>query len=199
MKDQGKIKSLQQIRAMAHPIRMRLLEAFSHGPATAKQVAEQIGEPPTRLYHHVNVLKRVGLIKLVKTNEKRGTTEKYYRTVADQFVVDRSLFDMKSGGKEVLSRLQRMTFGIFEDAMTEIRESLASRRMQAKGKGGDFVFAHTHINATPAQIVALQKKINDLIKQQGLAKREKGSVRYGAVLALYRTHGKSDKKKRGEK
>ena len=199
MKETSTVKSLEQIKVMAHPMRMRLLEAFSHEPATTKQIAEQIGEPPTRLYHHVNALKRAGLIELVGTKKKRGTTEKYFRTVAEQFVVDRCLFDMKSSGKGALSRIQGMTFGIFENAMTEMRESLARGIIEPKGEKGQFVLAHTHINATPAQIVALEKKINALIKRQGLKKGEKGSARYGVTLAVYRTVSKSGTKKRRKK
>lgn len=199
MKEAGRIKSLAQIKVMAHPIRMRLLEAFSHEPATTKQVAEQIGEPPTRLYHHVNALRRARLIKLVRTKKKRGTTEKYYLTIADKFVVDRHLFDMKPGGKDALSRIQGMTFGIFENAMAEIRESLARRIIEPKGEKGQFIVAQTHINATPSQIVALQKKINALIKKQGCKKGEKDSARYGVTLAVYRTGTRSDTKRRGEK
>jgi DNA-binding transcriptional ArsR family regulator len=199
LKEISRIKSLTQIKAMAHPIRMRLLESFSHKPTTTKQVAEEIGEPPTRLYHHVNALKRAGLIKLVRTGKKRGTTEKYYQTVADQFVVDRRLFEIKSGGKEALSRMQRVTADIFENAMEEIRQSLSGKVAESKGEKGQFVLAHTHIHATPAQIITLEKQINALIKKQGSKIGEKGSGRYGVTVALYRTGSKSGIKERRRK
>jgi len=67
---------LEQVRALSHPLRLRLLELFKLQPRTAKQAAEVLGEPPTRLYHHVAALERAGLIRLRETRQNRGTTEK---------------------------------------------------------------------------------------------------------------------------
>ena len=55
------------------------------GPMTTKQVAELLGEKPTRLYHHVDLLHQAGLIRLTHTRKNRGTTEKYYEAIARQF------------------------------------------------------------------------------------------------------------------
>jgi DNA-binding transcriptional ArsR family regulator len=67
-----------ELRALAHPLRLRIMELFAEGPRTTKQVAEILGQPPTRLYHHVNALERVGLLALRETRQNRGTVEKYY-------------------------------------------------------------------------------------------------------------------------
>jgi DNA-binding transcriptional ArsR family regulator len=67
-----------EIRALAHPLRLRLMELFAETPRTSKQVADLLGEPPTRLYHHVAVLERAGLLRLKETRPNRGTTEKWY-------------------------------------------------------------------------------------------------------------------------
>src|SRR2546425_5547851 len=74
----GRRRATQQLRALAHPLRLRLLEAFALGRRTTMQVAAQLGEPPTRLYHHVNALERAGILKLVDTRQVRGATEKYF-------------------------------------------------------------------------------------------------------------------------
>jgi DNA-binding transcriptional ArsR family regulator len=70
------------MRALAHPLRLRILELFAEQPRTTKQVAELLGEPPTRLYHHVAALKRAGLLRLTETRKKRGTLERWYEVVA---------------------------------------------------------------------------------------------------------------------
>jgi len=48
---------------------------------TTKQAAKQLGENPTKLYHHVAALENAGLVRLRETRQKRGATEKYYETV----------------------------------------------------------------------------------------------------------------------
>lgn len=70
--------SFEQLRALAHPLRLRMLELFAEGPRTTKQVAQLLGEPPTKLYHHANALERAGLLRLSKTRQNRGAIEKWY-------------------------------------------------------------------------------------------------------------------------
>ncbi len=70
--------SIDQLRALAHPLRLRMLELFAEGPRTTKQVAQLLGEPPTKLYHHANALERAGLLRLSKTRQNRGAVEKWY-------------------------------------------------------------------------------------------------------------------------
>src|SRR5262245_32807602 len=71
-------RELTEMRALAHPLRLRICQALAERPRTTKQVAALLGEPPTRLYHHVHALERAGLLKLRETRQKRGTHEKYY-------------------------------------------------------------------------------------------------------------------------
>ncbi len=71
------LDDLKQVRALADPLRMRILTALSE-ERTTKQVAELLHEKPTRLYHHVDALERAGLVQLTRTRPKRGTIEKYY-------------------------------------------------------------------------------------------------------------------------
>jgi DNA-binding transcriptional ArsR family regulator len=77
--------AVAELRALAHPLRLRVLEVFAQQPRTTKQVAVLLGEPPTRLYHHVAALERAGLLRLTETRKNRGTTEKWYEAVARSF------------------------------------------------------------------------------------------------------------------
>src|SRR4051812_23594006 len=70
------------LRALAHPLRLRILELFAEAPRTTKQVAELLDQPPTRLYHHVAALERAGILRLKETRKNRGTVEKWYESVA---------------------------------------------------------------------------------------------------------------------
>src|SRR5688500_12780964 len=72
------LERLEQVRVLAHPLRFRLLELFAETPRTPKQAAERLGVPPTRLYHHVAALERVGLVRVKETRKNRGAVEKHY-------------------------------------------------------------------------------------------------------------------------
>jgi DNA-binding transcriptional ArsR family regulator len=73
---------------------MRILGALIE-PHTTKQVAESLGEPATKLYHHVAALEKAGLVRLRETRPLRGTVEKYFEAVASRFEVADNVF---SGG-----------------------------------------------------------------------------------------------------
>jgi DNA-binding transcriptional ArsR family regulator len=92
------IRRLDQIKALAHPLRLRIFEALSSAARTPKQVAELLGRKPTGLYHHVRVLEAARLIRPTETRKKRGTTEQYYRAVADEIRVDPSVFSRRRAG-----------------------------------------------------------------------------------------------------
>lgn len=179
------LKSLEQVKILAHPLRVQLLEAFSCEPRTAKQVAELLGQQPTKLYHHVDALERAGLIKLVKTQKKRGTLEKYYRTVANRFAVDSKLFQMKAQGKEVLGDFQAMFASMFENTLSEVNQSIAAKLMKPGNGERHATAARTHIRTTPDQIRKLERKIQMLLKEFDTAKQKKGGVEYGLTLVFY--------------
>src|SRR5437764_12035811 len=74
--------NVAELRALAHPLRLRIMELFAEGPKTTKRAAELLGEPPTRLYHHVAALERAGLLHLKETRKNRGTVEKWYESIS---------------------------------------------------------------------------------------------------------------------
>ncbi len=185
MREARTVNTLEQIKVMAHPLRMRLLEAFSHKPITTKQVADLLAEPPTKLYHHVDALERVGLIKLVRTSKKRGTVEKYYQTVARTFAVDRRLFKLKSQARAAHNGMQDVITGIFEDTLSEIRDNLAKRINKPKSKDNRIIVSHSRVRVTQNDIVSLDKNIKALLKKFETKKHVPGTIDYGYTLALY--------------
>jgi predicted ArsR family transcriptional regulator len=58
------ISDARALRALAHPVRIALLEALTlEGPKTATQVGELIGESPTTCSFHLRQLARYGLVE----------------------------------------------------------------------------------------------------------------------------------------
>lgn len=193
MKETMILKDLGQVKVFAHPLRARLVEAFADMPRTAKQVAEMIGQKPTKLYHHVDALERVGLIELVKTQKKRGTVEKYYRTVAKRFSVDSRLFQAKTKDKEMFGEFRAMFTTMFENTMREINESISERMICPEKKKLEVIMSRKHIRTTPDRIEALKQKIQTLVEESSAAHGKKGDVEYGLTIAFYPV---AEKKKR---
>ena len=54
-------------------------------PNSIREVAEELGVPPTRLYYHVNMLEEAGIIEVVETRKVGAMLQKIYRTTAKSF------------------------------------------------------------------------------------------------------------------
>jgi DNA-binding transcriptional ArsR family regulator len=85
------IESIEQMRALADELRMRIVEALAQQAMTVTQLGEVLGVAPAKVHYHVRELERVGLLRLSFTREKSGILEKYYVAVAKSLVVPPSL------------------------------------------------------------------------------------------------------------
>lgn len=85
------LTEIDQLRAFSDPLRARILTEMCKGERTTKQVADALGEKPTKLYHHVDTLEKAGLVRMTRTQPNRGTLEKYFIGAARRFEVGPSL------------------------------------------------------------------------------------------------------------
>src|SRR4051812_19120755 len=67
------------IRALANPIRRRALAILVEGPASPKEIAQQLGTPIPTVSYHVNVLRDLGMLELVSSTQRRGAIEHHYQ------------------------------------------------------------------------------------------------------------------------
>ena len=66
-------------KALADPLRVRLLEALWESPQSARELAERADVPPDRLYYHLGQLERAGLIEISEYRPlARGKVERVY-------------------------------------------------------------------------------------------------------------------------
>lgn len=178
----SQMAGLEQVRALSHPLRLRLLELFAECPRTTKQAAEALGEPPTKLYHHVAALERAGLVRLRETRHNRGTTEKYFEVAANRFVA----------GTETTSLLQKnapaqaaVGFVLFDQARDELVRALGS-----DPSPGSLMAVRGILRLSKSEAKRLQKELLALVKRVGEKPGESSSMsrtkrrRYTLTIAL---------------
>jgi DNA-binding transcriptional ArsR family regulator len=70
-----------------HPVRMRLIVALARRQRTARQLGEILADvPQATLYHHLGLLTKGGVLRVVEEHPVRGTIEKVYALASDQFL-----------------------------------------------------------------------------------------------------------------
>jgi DNA-binding transcriptional ArsR family regulator len=67
-----------QMRALADPLRLTLLDLVLERAATVTELAEAVDRPKSTIAHHVNVLLDAGLMRVVRTRRVRAIEERFY-------------------------------------------------------------------------------------------------------------------------
>jgi DNA-binding transcriptional ArsR family regulator len=99
MRDVLTIDKPEQLKALGHPLRVRVLQTLGEGEdetLTNRELAERLGVDPGHLHFHVRTLLRAGLIELAQ--ERGEGREKPYRAVARVVRVDNDLLAAGAAG-----------------------------------------------------------------------------------------------------
>jgi DNA-binding transcriptional ArsR family regulator len=84
------VQEPDRVRVALSPLRRQLLERLRE-PASATQLANELGLPRQRLNYHLRALEDAELVELVEERPRRGFRERILATSADAFVVDPSV------------------------------------------------------------------------------------------------------------
>lgn len=76
------------IKALAHPLRERILQALNEKVASPAQLARALDEPLGNVSYHVKILLECEAIELVRTAPVRGAIEHFYRATMRPYLSD---------------------------------------------------------------------------------------------------------------
>lgn len=76
------------VKAMSHPLRMRVFTILAQREASPSEIAAELDEPLGNVAYHVQVLNKLGCLELVKTTPVRGAVEHHYRAIKRPFFND---------------------------------------------------------------------------------------------------------------
>jgi DNA-binding transcriptional ArsR family regulator len=78
----------QLAKALAHPLRVRILTSLHRGISSPNQLAQELDEPLGNVSYHVKTLLEYDCVELVKTEPRRGAVEHFYRATERAFFSD---------------------------------------------------------------------------------------------------------------
>jgi DNA-binding transcriptional ArsR family regulator len=88
------------LKALAHPLRVRILAMLDEDSASPKELAGRFGASLGVVAYHVRTLHELGLIRLVETRQRRGAIEHLYETVDHARFTDQAWGAMKPAAKQ---------------------------------------------------------------------------------------------------
>jgi DNA-binding Lrp family transcriptional regulator len=119
------VKDLETLKILADPLRNQILEILAPEKQTVNQIAEKLGLAPSKLYYHINLLEKYGLIQEVDSIVKANIIEKVYWITAYDCKMDENLcnFSTPIGQQTVITTMLAPIDATRED----IRRSLEAR------------------------------------------------------------------------
>ena len=92
------VQEPEQLRALGDDLRTRIVVLLRENAHSITELAESLGLPKGTVGHHVKVLEKAGLVRVVRTRQVRALTERYYGRTARLFLF-KSTDD--AGGEDV--------------------------------------------------------------------------------------------------
>jgi DNA-binding transcriptional ArsR family regulator len=120
-------------RALAHPLRQRILMLLEREVQTPLDLARSMNEPLNKIGYHVHALREAGCIELVRTEHRRGAVAHFYKPTSRAFLTDEQWGGLPVG---IRSRLVAQTLS---NVMSDARVAA-----EAEGFEGDDV----HVSRT---------------------------------------------------
>lgn len=185
------IEDLETLKVVADPLRLQIVEIMGEHPHTVKQVGQKLDLPASKLYYHINLLEKHGLISIASTRVVSGIVEKSYQTSAHQFRVKRGLLNPGSRSEDGDNA------GIFVDAFLDnakqdIKENVSAGLIDLSGEGSPFGLNISRNTArlTIEQAAQFQERLQELMKEfshhsEGGANADQQS--YAVMFAMYPT------------
>lgn len=116
------IDDVDTLKVLADPLRLRIRELLVQ-PSTVKQLAAELDIPATKLYYHVNLLEKHGLITVVDTRVASGAMERVYQVTAYRVQVAPHLL---TGNAQDDDTLTRSIVSVFNNARQELLNGIAN-------------------------------------------------------------------------
>ncbi len=90
MQNQPEAIDQRLIRALAHPLRVQILERLTDRVASPHRLSIELETGLSDIAYHTRALDGYGCLELIETAQRRGATEHFYKATPESFVGDRS-------------------------------------------------------------------------------------------------------------
>jgi DNA-binding transcriptional ArsR family regulator len=90
MKQITEINDSRLVKALAHPLRVQILRVLQDRVASPSELSEELDARLGNVSYHMRVLERLEVIELVKTKQRRGAVEHYFRARGKLRITDKA-------------------------------------------------------------------------------------------------------------
>src|SRR3954452_14643879 len=120
MKPWADVTDPRVVKALAHPLRVRILSMLDESVLSPNDIARQIDVPIGNVSYHTRQLLELGMIKLVREQRRRGAVEHYYTAEARPMITDEAWSEAPEIVRQAMvgAALQESAKAVNEAALT---------------------------------------------------------------------------------
>jgi predicted ArsR family transcriptional regulator len=160
-----------EFKAMAHPLRLRILRLCLHKSLTNKQIADHLGHDPATTLYHVRMLARTGFLVAEPARAgRRGALEKPYRATEKSWIL-------------AVPRPDDQLIGVLA-ALDALRAEIADA-----GPEGLVNNVRLGLRLSDAEVAELSERLDALVKEYADRPASSGGTTYGLSITLHRLRG----------
>ncbi len=178
----------EQVLVALAPFRRELLERLRE-PASATELAGELGLSRQRVNYHLKALEEAGLVVLVAERPRRGFTERILKATADRYVVDPAVVtpaQLTDAVEAVDRHAAAHLVGVAADTVREVtRMQAAADRRQERLL--TFTVEAEVAFAQPADLEAFTEALADAVARTAARFHTPGGRRYRLVAAAHPT------------
>ena len=180
------ISDLDTLRVISDPLRAQIFDLCTLQPRTVREIAGLLGLAPTRLYYHVNMLEKHGLIEVAETRTVGNLIEKSYRTVAGSLDIDRGLFSLDTlQGKQNMYGVVQSTLDMTRDDLLRSLEARANvLSAGAAPKSREVILNRSAVRLSDEKAAEFLARVQELLQQFDQADTP-GEQPFAMTLAYY--------------
>jgi DNA-binding transcriptional ArsR family regulator len=157
-----------EFKAMAHPLRLRIIRLCLHELLTNKELADRLGENPATVLHHVRTLCNAGFLEAgTPRTGNHGALEKPYRSTGKSWI---------------------MSVPDPDDQVTSVIATIDALRSEILDAGPDAVLESTRLGLrlSPAEARELAERIDELVQSYAARPPTPGGDIYGLFATVHR-------------
>ena len=178
--DQFVIEDAETIKVIADPLRLRLMLETIDAPRTVKELAATLDVPQTRLYYHMKLLEKHGLISVAGRRMVSGIEERSYRSPANGWTISKDLM-----ADAVFSGLLA---ALFDLTRAELEMALANSNAEPGNAESDVpLLTFTRLWLSEDEVIEVQRGFQQVLERFATSEPGPGKSEYNGAFTLYRT------------
>lgn len=184
--DSKTIGDRETLKVVLHPLRTRLITAMANEAKTVKELSSIVGVEPTKLYYHIKLLQKAGIIAAVEERQLGNLTETSYLCTARDFLIDPELSKGLGEGSAFEGTIATFVAALRSSLLGSYRRTLEKKK-DRDGKKQTFSLGIQALRLDEGEAEDFLRRFNELVAEFDGKRGDAGKARrqYEIGFAFY--------------